>query len=87
MYSFTQERFGTPDLLVYLAGADPWEGDGLGRLSLSKPGLRARDRLVLDRAVGAGVPVAVTLAGGYPPDVLDGVEINLQTLDEVAARA
>jgi acetoin utilization deacetylase AcuC-like enzyme len=78
--------FGAPDLVVYLAGADPWEGDGLGRLAMTKPGLRARDVMVLDRALDAGAAVAVTLAGGYPPDVQDGVEINLQTLDEVAER-
>ncbi len=82
-----QERFGTPDLVLYLAGADPWEGDGLGRLSLTKPGLRARDALVLDHALARDVPVAVTLAGGYPPAVGDGVEINAATLAEAAARA
>lgn len=80
-------RFGVPDLLLYLAGADPWHGDGLGRLALSKDGLRTRDALVLDRAADDEVPVAVTLAGGYPPDVLDGVEINLQTVTEAARRA
>lgn len=79
-----EERFGDPDLVLYLAGADPWEGDGLGRLALTKAGLRSRDALVLDRA---RAPVAVTLAGGYPPDVRDGVEINAATLAEAAARA
>lgn len=81
------ERFGTPDVVLYLAGADPWEGDGLGRLGLTKDGLRARDVLVLDHALGLGAPVAVTLAGGYPPVVADGVEINAATLEEAAARA
>lgn len=80
-------RFGVPDLLIYLAGADPWQGDGLGRLALSKQGLRARDALVLDRAGDDDVAVAVTLAGGYPSDVADGVEINLQTVAEAARRA
>lgn len=79
--------FGTPDLAIYLAGADPWAGDALGRLALSKPGLRERDALVLDRLLDAGVPVAVTLAGGYPPDVRDGVAINAATLAEASARA
>ncbi len=82
-----QKRFANPDLVLYLAGADPWEGDGLGRLALSKPGLRARDALVLDHALAHAPAVAVTLAGGYPPDVQDGVGINAQTLAEAALRA
>jgi acetoin utilization deacetylase AcuC-like enzyme len=72
---------------VYLAGADPWEGDRLGRLRLSKDGLRARDALVLDAAERAGAAVCVVLAGGYAPDVNDTVEINLATVRAVAARA
>ncbi|MCW3038999.1 MAG: histone deacetylase [Solirubrobacterales bacterium] len=80
--------FGAPDLVLYLAGADPWEGDGLGRLALSFDGLRARDALVLDHALqGLDAPVVVTLAGGYPPDVRDGVRINRQTVREAIARA
>lgn len=78
--------FGTPDVILYLAGADPWEGDRLGRLSLTKAGLAARDALVLDRLT-ALAPVAVTLAGGYPEDVADGVEINRATVSAVAARS
>ena len=80
------ERFGAPDLVLYLAGADPWEGDGLGRLAMTKAGLRTRDALVLDHALALGAAVAVTLAGGYPPDVGDGVEINAATLAEASAR-
>jgi acetoin utilization deacetylase AcuC-like enzyme len=80
-------REARPELVLYLAGADPWEGDGLGRLSLTKPGLLARDELVLDTVLRAGVPLVVTLAGGYPPDVRDGVEINLATIRAAAARA
>ncbi len=79
-------RFGAPDLVLYLAGADPWEGDGLGRLALTKAGLRARDRLVLDHARERGTPIVVTLAGGYPPALEDGVEINAATLAEASAR-
>jgi acetoin utilization deacetylase AcuC-like enzyme len=75
-----------PDLVFYLAGADPWVGDALGRLALSKEGLRARDALVLDRATAAGVPVCVTLAGGYAPDLADTVEINLATVQAVVRR-
>jgi len=79
-------RFPDPDLVIYLAGADPWEGDALGRLALTKDGLRERDALVLDRALDTGAAVCVTLAGGYPPAVDDGVEINAATVAEAAAR-
>ena len=75
------------DLVIYLAGADPWEHDRLGRLALTKDGLRERDELVLDRAAAAGAAVCVTLAGGYAPDVTDTVEINATTAQLVAARA
>jgi acetoin utilization deacetylase AcuC-like enzyme len=74
-----------PEVVFYLAGADPWAGDALGRLALTKDGLRARDALVLDRAAAAGAPLCVTLAGGYAPDVRDTVEINLATVRAVAA--
>jgi acetoin utilization deacetylase AcuC-like enzyme len=75
-----------PDLVVLLAGADPWEGDALGRLSLTKAGLRARDALVMDTADAIGAPLCVTLAGGYAPDVADTVEINLATLTTLLPR-
>jgi acetoin utilization deacetylase AcuC-like enzyme len=74
------------DFAFYLAGADPWEGDRLGRLSLSKAGLRARDELVLDRLLATGVRVCVVLAGGYAEDVRDTVDINAATVAAVAAR-
>ncbi|RKQ92300.1 acetoin utilization deacetylase AcuC-like enzyme [Solirubrobacter pauli] len=73
------------DVAFYLAGADPWEGDRLGRLSLTKPGLRARDELVLARL--RGIPTVVVLAGGYAPDPSDTVDINAATLDCVLAEA
>jgi acetoin utilization deacetylase AcuC-like enzyme len=76
-----------PQLVFFLAGADPWEGDRLGRLALTKRGLRARDALVLDAAEHAGAAVCVVLAGGYAPDIRDTVEINLATAKAVAARA
>ena len=76
----------TPEIAFYLAGADPWEGDRLGRLALTKPGLRARDERVLDRLRGAGIPVCVVLAGGYAEDVRDTVDINAATAAVVAAR-
>jgi acetoin utilization deacetylase AcuC-like enzyme len=77
-------EFPAPDLVLYLAGADAWEGDGLGRLAVTKDGLAARDALVLERT--APVPLVVTLAGGYPPDVRDGVAINLQTVRAATER-
>ena len=74
------------ELAFVLAGADPWEGDRLGRLALTKDGLRARDELVLDRLLSTGAAVAVVLAGGYAPDVADTVDINAATVAAVAAR-
>ena len=75
-----------PDLAFYLAGADPWEGDRLGRLALTKEGLRTRDELVLDRLRAAGAAVCVVLAGGYAEDVRDTVDINAATAAAVARR-
>ena len=78
---------GRPELAFYLAGADPWEGDRLGRLSLTKAGLRARDERVLERLGEMGVPVCVVLAGGYAEDVRDTVDINVATAEVVLARS
>jgi acetoin utilization deacetylase AcuC-like enzyme len=75
----TFDRFA-PDLAIYLAGADPWEGDRWGRLALTKAGLGARDRLVLDACLGRGIPVAITMAGGYAPEVGDTVDIHFETV-------
>ena len=75
-----------PELAFYLAGADPWHGDRLGRLALSKPGLLARDELALDRLLDAGAKVCVVLAGGYADDVRDTVDINAATAGAVAGR-
>ena len=74
------------ELAFYLAGADPWEGDRLGKLALTKSGLRARDELVLDRLRAAGAAVCVVLAGGYADDVRDTVEIHAATAAAVAER-
>ena len=71
------------DIAFFLAGADPWEGDRLGRLALTKAGLRARDELVLARL--SGIPTTVVLAGGYAPDVNDTVDINAATVEAVLA--
>jgi len=70
-----------PEMAFYLAGADPYAGDRLGRLALSKPGLADRDRLVRDVLRRAGVPVCVTLAGGYAEDIRDTVDINVHTIE------
>jgi acetoin utilization deacetylase AcuC-like enzyme len=74
-----------PDVCFYLAGADPYEGDRLGRLGLTKAGLAARDGVVRAALARAGVPVCVTLAGGYADPIADTVEINLATLRAFAA--
>lgn len=74
-------RRARPDVAFYLAGADPYEGDRLGRLALSMEGLRARDGFVRDTLREAGVPVCVTLAGGYAVDIGDTVAINLGTVE------
>jgi acetoin utilization deacetylase AcuC-like enzyme len=74
------------DVAFYLAGADPWEGDRLGRLALTKRGLLARDELVLDRLRATGAAVCVVLAGGYADDVRDTVDINAATAAAVARR-
>jgi acetoin utilization deacetylase AcuC-like enzyme len=69
-----------PDLAIYLAGADPFVGDRLGRLSLSKDGLASRDAYVLETLRGADVPVAIAMAGGYAEDVDDIVDIHFTTV-------
>ena len=69
-----------PDLAIYLAGADPFRGDRLGRLALSKAGLADRDRAVLDRLAALGIPVAIAMAGGYADDVDDVVDIHYATV-------
>jgi acetoin utilization deacetylase AcuC-like enzyme len=70
-----------PELIVYLAGADPYREDRLGGLALSMEGLRERDRLVLDAARARQMPIAVVLAGGYALDVADTVAIHVATLE------
>lgn len=73
-------------LAIYLAGADPYAGDRLGRLKLTKAGLAGRDRIVLDACQAAGVPVAITMAGGYAEPVQDTVAIHVQTVRIAAGR-
>jgi acetoin utilization deacetylase AcuC-like enzyme len=73
-----------PDLVIYLAGADPLKGDKLGGLLSTKEGLAERDRIVLEGACQLGIPVAVLLAGGYALDVADTVDVHWNTI--LAAR-
>jgi len=68
-----------PDLVVYLAGADPHEGDRLGRLRLTWDGLEARDRRVFDWAWERGVPLAFAMAGGYGRRLEDTVQVQVNT--------
>ena len=71
-----------PDLVFYLAGADPYEGDRLGRLKLTIDGLRARDRAVFDACRDRDLPVVVAMSGGYAPDVDAIVTIHSNTIRE-----
>jgi len=69
-----------PDIAIYLAGADPFIGDRLGRLALTKEGLAQRDRFVLGTLANRGIPVAIAMAGGYADDVSDIVDIHFATV-------
>ena len=74
-----------PQCVFYLAGADPYEDDQLGGLRLTKEGLHQRDRLVIDAVRKAGVPLVITLAGGYARRVEDTVAIHCTTIEEAAS--
>jgi acetoin utilization deacetylase AcuC-like enzyme len=76
-----------PALVIYLAGADPHEGDRLGRLKLSWDGLEARDRRVFDWAWQRGVPLAFAMAGGYGHRLEDTVQAQVNTFQVAAAYA
>jgi acetoin utilization deacetylase AcuC-like enzyme len=71
----------SPDLIIYLAGADPFQDDRLGRLGLTKSGLRKRDERLFSFAASGGLPVAVAMAGGYARNILDTVDIHSQTVN------
>jgi len=73
-----------PGLAIYLAGADPFVGDRLGRLSVTKEGLAERDRIVLEGCRDRGIPVAVTMAGGYSEDVQDIVDVHFESISLAA---
>lgn len=76
-----ESRF-KPELLIYLAGADPHEADRLGRLNLTFAGLHARDKRVFDFAQSLGVGVAITMAGGYGTDINNTVRVHVQTITQ-----
>jgi acetoin utilization deacetylase AcuC-like enzyme len=71
---------GRPSLVLYIAGADPYAGDRLGRLTVSKEGLLIRDRMVLDATRAAGVPLAIVCGGGYCADIESIVDIHAATM-------
>ncbi len=74
-----------PDLAIYLAGADPFEGDRLGRLFLSKGGLDRRDQMLFAMCADMAVPVATVMAGGYARCIEDTVDIHFNTVHRAAA--
>ncbi len=75
------------DLAIYLAGTDPYEDDRLGRLNVTKAGLLERDRMVFDACRSSGIPVAITMAGGYARNIADTVDIHIATLRLAASMA
>lgn len=74
------------DAAIYLAGADPYREDRLGRLALTKQGLAARDAMVIDACLRHDLPLAISMAGGYAADVADIVDIHCATVLAAAAR-
>ena len=70
----------SPDLVIYLAGADPHEGDRLGRMRMSFDGLQRRDAMVLEACREVGILVAITIAGGYGRVLDDTVRVHLNTI-------
>ena len=69
-----------PDLVIFIAGADPFVGDRLGRLAVTKAGLLERDRMVLAAAGQAGAPLAIVCGGGYAENIDDIVDIHAATM-------
>ena len=69
-----------PEMVIYLAGADPFEGDKLGRLKLTKQGLATRDAMVYAECARWGLPVVATMGGGYAPEINDIASIHFETI-------
>ena len=72
-----------PEIVFYLAGADPYKGDKLGRLALSIDGLRERDAYVLRECYEREVPIVTVMSGGYGKDINDTIEIHCNTIRSV----
>jgi len=77
---------GDWDLAIYVSGADPFVGDKLGLLSLTKSGLAKRDEMVVHACRDRAIPMAITMAGGYAEEADDIVDIHLTTV-RIAAQA
>lgn len=77
-----RQSFATnsPQLVIYLAGADPFEDDKLGKLKLTKAGLKHRDEIVFEYCRARRVPIAIAMAGGYARNIYDTVEIHANTV-------
>jgi acetoin utilization deacetylase AcuC-like enzyme len=76
----TLEKRFKPDLIIYLAGADPHEGDRLGKLHISKGGMRQRDEYVFQFGLDRQIPIAFSMAGGYGKEIQSTVDIHFQTI-------
>ena len=74
------ERRFKPDFIIYLAGADPHEGDRLGKLSITKNGMCQRDECVFQFALDRQIPIAFSMAGGYGKEIQSTVDIHFQTI-------
>ena len=74
-----EQRF-QPEFIIYLAGADPHEGDRLGRLKLSFDGMAQRDQMVMDFANDHQCPIAIAMAGGYGVNINTTVQVHTQTI-------
>ena len=69
-----------PNLIIYLAGADPHEGDRLGKLSVSKDGMLQRDECVFQYGLDRQIPIAFSMAGGYGKEIQSTVDVHFQTI-------
>ncbi|HQZ97888.1 MAG TPA: histone deacetylase [Pyrinomonadaceae bacterium] len=82
-HALSRLRLHNADIIFYLAGADPYENDRLGRLKLTKEGLRRRDEAVLRFARDEGIPIVTTMSGGYAQEIADTVDIHCNTIRAV----
>ena len=84
-HALSRLRLHNADIIFYLAGADPYENDRLGRLKLTKEGLLRRDETVLRFAQEEGIPIVTTMSGGYAQEIADTVDIHCNTIRAVKA--